>query len=137
MVREEMKINRFILPDEDPFLFPVRPIVENSFKIIMWLGIAATFQIAATVTRSWYLWGVCGLAYLLILFYLQSFIDWIWKIRSDRSPVKVTQGKRSAGTFLRRVMGTVIWLALGAGMQNVITNAIAAIVEFQSRGLNH
>lgn len=133
-----MKINRFILPDEDPFLFPVRPIVENSFKIITWLGIAATFQIAATVTHSWYLWGVCGFAYLLILFYLQSFIDWMWKIRSDRSPVKVAQGKRSTlGNFLRRVMGTVIWLALGAGMQNMITNAIAAIVEFQSRGLNH
>jgi hypothetical protein len=132
-----MRINRFNLPDEDPFLYPVRQIVESSFKIITWLGIAATFQIAATATKSWYLWAVCGFSYLLILLYLQAFIDWIWKIRRDSS---IPAGRASVHPFLRkavailkRSLGIIIWLALGVGMQTIVGNAIAAIIEFQNR----
>lgn len=138
-----MKINRFNLPDEDPFLYPVRPLVENSFKLITWLGVAATFQIAASATGSSYLWVVCGFAYLLILLYLQAFLDWFWKIRSDRS-LKKSAAKASTpagpiplfqkmGILLRRVLGTVIWLALMVTMQNVVTSAIAAIIVFQTK----
>jgi hypothetical protein len=134
-----MKINRFILPDEDPFLYPVRPIVENSFKLITWFGVAATLQIAASATGSWYLWGICGFAYLLILLYLQAFLDWFWKIRSDRSlniKASVSTASGMVSFFrkiLRRVLGTVIWLTLMVTTQHVVTRAIAAIIAFQTK----
>jgi hypothetical protein len=140
-----MKINRYILPDEDPFLHPVRPLVENCFKIITWFGVTATFQIAATTTGNWYLWAVCGISYLLVFLYLQSLIDWIWKIRRDRPPdptkpkvpVRPRPVIEKARTLLKRGVGLAIWLALCVIMQNVVGNAIAAIIEFQHRSSTH
>jgi hypothetical protein len=40
------------LPEDHIFLYLVRPFVENCFKLITWLIVIATLQVAADLTGS-------------------------------------------------------------------------------------
>jgi hypothetical protein len=125
-----MQFNFGELPDEHSFLYGVRPLVDWSFKVITWLGIAATFQIAAEVTNSRYLWAIYIIAYLLVLLFLQSLLSWLFQLKRHRTAPKTicsttnaTRVRRiaaKAGALTRYALGFLIWWVLIFAMQTAV-----------------
>lgn len=143
-----MKFRWFELPDDHAFPYAVRSLVEGYFKVIAWLAIAATFQITAEATKSRFLWTICGLAYLMILLYVQAFISWLAQAKfgeRGRSIQGMRPGWHSkirtvrwmSKTFIGS-MSFLVWAALMLGVQTAITSSVSAIVDFQksSRSLH-
>jgi hypothetical protein len=133
-------------PDDHGFLFSVRPLVDWSFKLISWLGITATFEIAAKLTGSPYLWTIYVIAHLLVLLFLYSFIDWLWQIKLPRQAPKKLPAVATTSSRAKRwihkgrilvvvVLSVVVWGSLMGVMQIVVDQTVSAIVEFQKKGV--
>jgi hypothetical protein len=116
-------------------------LVDGVFKVIAWLALAATIQVAAEATQSVLLWILCAIAYLMIMFYLQTFVSWLSHARLNGSASSLRElrpgnnSKLAAIRGLSRlglpVIGVAIWLAVILGMQTTIGKSAQAIVEFQ------
>lgn len=136
-----MKLRIIELPDEHTFLSPVRSLVDGVFKLIAWLALSATIQVAAESTHSALLWSLCLTGYFMIAFYIQLFLDWLThgKLPGMSAAIRdVRPGKRSRFAVIRvlsRYMipatGLIIWLALILTMQSTIEKSASAFVEFQ------
>lgn len=136
-----MKLRIIELPDDHAFLSPVRSLVDGVFKVIGWLALSATVQVAAEATRSALLWSMCLIGYLMIAFYIQTFIAWLGHGKLPRMTAAIRDvrpGRGSRFSFVRwlsRVavpaIGVVIWLSLMLAMQSTIERSASAIVEFQ------
>ncbi len=135
----EMRIGT--LPDDDAY-FNARAVVDWSFKFIAWLGVTATFQVAAEATNSWMLRSLYILCYLLILFYLQSLIDWLLQFRRHVAPsakpkvVAPPVGRvrqmiwRGSQWFSLALSFVIVW-SIKIGMQYPVQFAIDAIAKIQ------
>jgi hypothetical protein len=132
------------LPDEHVFLSRVRPLVDWTFKFISWLIITATLGVAAEVTKNAWLWAIYFLGQLLLIFFLQSFFNWLFTMKFPRragrksSPVAVRTGLRAmmrkVRTLLIAVFAFFVWAGFQVGMQQAIGRTVDAIAEFQKAG---
>jgi hypothetical protein len=122
------------LPENHIFLYLVRPFVESCFKLITWLIVIATLEVAADLTGSRSIGIVWGVAYLLVLWFVQSFVDWVFSLKSLRPPVAKVAAKSWLGTSLsgvKWIVITAIWLAAIFATQLAVENTIKAVVQFQ------
>jgi hypothetical protein len=76
------------------------------------------------------------LAYLLVLVFLQAFLDWLFTFkRPSKLGSMGVISPRAAGKKWRSgivwVIATAFWLAIGVGMQNAVSYAVGTIVAFQ------
>ena len=130
------------LTDDHVFLTRVRSLVDWSFKLIAWLGICATIQIAAEKTGSVYLWVITIISYFLIFFFLQSFLDWVWHFKRNAKPNNTRARSRNASTSPARwvqsarkwmtfLFAGIVWFGLVYAQQIAVSKTISAIIEFQ------
>ncbi|OSI69917.1 hypothetical protein [Bradyrhizobium canariense] len=136
-----MKLRIIELPDDHAFLSPVRSLVDGVFKIIGWLALSATIQVAAEATRSALLWSLCLTGYFMIAFYIQTFFDWLThgKLPGMATSIRdVRPGQGSRFGFVRLLsriavpaVGIAIWFALILAMQSTIEKSASLIVDFQ------
>ncbi|KYK44900.1 hypothetical protein A1D31_11830 [Bradyrhizobium liaoningense] len=131
----------FDLPYDHGFIYSVRGLVDGYFKILGWLVITATFQIIAETSHSALIWAICIIAYVMVLFYIQAFINWLSHMRrrgSDRAMRDLGRGKTSKNRFVRRLSaaataaaGLLMWFAIIFFVQQAIDRTVTAIVEIQ------
>lgn len=124
-----MRFKYYYLPDEDPFLSPVRQIVETIFKIFGWMILTGTIQYAAEATKSILLYILVGIAYILLLFYLQSLGEWLLKIKLYFRSREYSLPDPS-GSWWRRALTWAVWTPLVIGIQNWLANTIDILVSF-------
>nr|AWM01283.1 hypothetical protein CIT40_15410 [Bradyrhizobium amphicarpaeae] len=135
------KFRFFELPDDHGFIYSARGLVDGYFKVLSWLLITATFQIIAETSHSALAWALCVLAYLMIFFYLQAFVNWLAHMRwrgSGRAIRNFDPGQNSKHGLVRRLSaatvaatGTLLWLGIVFGVQASIDRTVTAIVEVQ------
>ena len=115
----------------DHQFFRTRTLVDWSFKIFAWIGVVAALQIAAETTRSVFVYSVWILAYLLVLMFLQALLDWLFTFRRRAGWAVPSAGIKNWRSKIVWVLATVVWLAIGVGMQNAVSYAVDTIVAFQ------
>ena len=74
------------LPDDHVFFSVIRPLVEGVFKFVSWLIITATLGVVAGLTRNIWLWAMYGACHLLLIFFLQTFFNWLFLMRFPGRP---------------------------------------------------
>ncbi|MET4235555.1 hypothetical protein ABIA85_008866 [Bradyrhizobium sp. LA6.10] len=136
-----MKLRIIELPDDHAFLSPVRSLVDGVFKVIAWLALSATIQVAAEATRSVLLWSLCLTGYFMIAFYIQTFVDWLThgKLPGMSAAIRdVRPGKGSRFALVRLLsrfgvpaISVAVWFALILAMQSTIEKSASLIVEYQ------
>jgi hypothetical protein len=122
------------LPDDHVFLTRVRSLVDWTFKLIAWLALCATLQVAAQTTGSPYICGLSILAYLMIFFFCQSFLDWLWHLKRYTKKEKPTTAPKPPGRLKRWskfAIAGIVWLLLIQLQQRAVSEAIGALVSFQ------
>ncbi|MGX0961818.1 hypothetical protein AB7M63_002267 [Bradyrhizobium japonicum] len=153
-----MKLRFGEFPKEHHFLLIARPFVEWTFKFFGWLIVVAILQFAQDRTGNQVLLYVKWFAYLLVLLFIGSFVDWIFSfkryksvsgaklvelakrdIHFDSDAKQRTNEKKIRSIWIRarRVFVVLISLLLMLGFSGV-TNVVAdkvidSLVEFQRR----
>lgn len=123
------------LPDEHAFFYSARPLVDWSFKVIAWLGICASIQIAAEATNSRALWTLLILAYFLILFFLRSFFDWLLSVQFRAKPKTLPRRLQRTRKVFAWVGSSVISLGLFFVMQKSVDRIIEVLAQAKWRRL--
>jgi hypothetical protein len=123
------------LPDDHVFLTRVRSLVDWSFKLIAWLLLCATLQVGAQATGNAYIWTLAILANILIYFFCQSALDWIWHLKRykqrDERP-KETKLLNKFFRWTRIIIASVLWFSLIAIQMKAVDEAIDALASFQT-----
>jgi hypothetical protein len=154
-----MKIRFGEFPEEHHFLQIMRPFVEWTFKFFGWLVILSTVQFAQERTGSQVLLYVKWFAYLLILGFTSTFVDWILSFKRYRTvsgaklievatasakskadaPAEIKPRKRIWRIWfkIKRILVALISLSLTIlllSAANITTEKIIVnLVEFQQR----
>lgn len=136
------RFRHFELPDDHAFIYSMRGLADGVFKVFGWLALAATFQVAAQTTHSKFLWVICGISYLMIIAYLQTFLSWIGELKFHGWARPIREYRPGYASKLKLVRGLsrilasaaslLIWLILVMGMQTAVEQSVAAIVDFQT-----
>lgn len=136
-----MKLRIIELPDDHAFLSPVRSLVDGVFKVIGWLALSATIQVAAEATQSAPLLWLAYIGCFTVLFYLQKFLNWLTHGKLPGMTVALRDARpgrssKLAGIrLLSRVgvplLGLVIWISIIAAIQVTIGRSATSIVEYQ------
>jgi hypothetical protein len=121
---------------DDHQFFRARALIDWTFKLFAWIGVVAALQVAAETTRSAFVYAAWILAYLLVLVFLQAFLDWLFTFkRPSKLGSMGVIAQRAGGKKWRSgivwVIATAFWLAIGVGMQNAVSYAVGTIVAFQ------
>jgi hypothetical protein len=125
-----MKFRFGELSDDHQF-FRTRALVDWTFKLFAWIGVVAALQIAAETTRSAFAYSAWILAYLLVLMFLQAFLDWLFTFRRRAGATAPSAAIKNWRSKIVWVLATIVWLAIGVGMQNAVSYAVDTIVAFQ------
>lgn len=132
------------LPDDHVFRTRIRHLVDWCFKFVSWLGVTATFGVAAEITNNRWLWGIYIFCHILLIFFLQSFFSWMFAMQFSKKRQQRTTSKVPASGFGRwmikfrtitiSVFAFLVWVGFQVAIQNAIGHTVEAIGEFQKSG---
>ena len=125
-----------LVPERHTFLLFAAPITDWVFKLIAWLGIAATFSIAAEKTGNSFLIVVARIATFLPSWFLYEFLLWLSSPKRNPRPASAVPSafRRFVNKFrglLVAVAAFLIWWSLVIAAHAIVQQIIQAIAEFQ------
>lgn len=129
------------LPDDHVFLTRIRSLVDWSFKFVSWLIITGTLGVAAHATSNTWLWSLYGLCQLLLFLFLQTFFDWLFKMkfpgRKSARPERLAPRSRvwiwihKFQRALIAIFAFVLWAGFQLAMQQAISRTVDAVSDYQ------
>lgn len=129
-----------VLPDDHVFLTRIRSLVDWSFKFVSWLIITGTLGVAAHATNNAWLWGLYVICQLLLIFFLQTFFDWLFEMKFPRRegrkenallPSRAWTWVHKSKRILIAIFAFVVWASFQVAMQQAIGRTVDAVSEYQ------